>query len=95
MIGLFEQEKFADIAALGDEKFRASLGSGDQLAQAKENICGDWGKLQSYGAPYTAQVEQAGIVGAVVQINASYENVNVIYTVTVDENLKLIGFFIR
>ncbi len=95
VIGLFEQEKFADVVALGDDKFRASLGNGDQLAQAKENISANWGSLQSYGKPYTAQVKQAGVTGAVVQINASYENVNVIYTVTLDEDLKLIGFFIR
>ena len=58
-------------------------------------IGSDWGEMRNIGNVYLAELSQMGRKYAVVQMTVSYENVNVTYTMTFDEDLKLTGFYMR
>lgn len=64
-----------------------------QMDEAKKTICADWGSFLSYGNFYTSGVEQAGEKFVVVQVNVSYENANVTFAITLDEEMKLAGIY--
>lgn len=94
VIGLFDKGDYDALIAMGNEEFQAGLQK-DALAGAKESISSDWGAFRSYGTPYTAYVKQMGSEGALVQINAAYENISATYTISFERDMKLQGFFIR
>ena len=60
------------------------------IPEGKASISNDFGKFISYGKIYTAEQKQLGVTYAVVQMNLSYENVSVTYTISFDEDMKLI-----
>lgn len=66
-----------------------------QMEEAKKTICEDWGNFLSYGNFYTSGVEQAGLKYVVVQVNVSYENANVTFTITLDDEMKLAGIYMK
>lgn len=55
----------------------------------------DWGEIQGFGNIYTQELRQRGKVFGVAQFNVSYTNVNVTYTLTFDEEMKLAGLYMR
>ncbi|MBQ9934739.1 MAG: DUF3887 domain-containing protein [Lachnospiraceae bacterium] len=67
----------------------------DYMLQIKAMINDDWGELESIGAFYSAEVSQNNINYIVVQVNATYENVSVAYTITFTEELMLAGIYMR
>ena len=68
----------------------------EALEGAKQQLgSGEWGAFQSFGTSYTAEIEQMGKKYVMVQMNAVYENTSVTYTITLDENLKLAGFYVK
>lgn len=64
-----------------------------QMDEAKRTICADWGSFLSYGNFYTSGVEQAGKKFVLVQVNVSYENTNVTFSLTLDEEMNLAGIY--
>ncbi len=55
----------------------------------------DWGALLNVGPAYMIQIREKGKDYAVAQINVSYENVSVTYTLTYDQEMELNGFYVR
>lgn len=66
-----------------------------QMDAAKDVICDNWGEFRSYGNFYTNGLEQGGVKVVVVQVNVSYENANVSYAITLDEEMKLAGIYMK
>lgn len=65
------------------------------MREAKNMIGPDWGKFQSFGNAYMTECRQMGKSSVVVQINASYENANVTYTITFDEEMIVEGIWMK
>lgn len=63
--------------------------------EAKNIFAPDWGELQSYGKTYMSEINQMGKHLAVVQMNVSYENANVTFTISFDKDMKLAGLYMK
>lgn len=67
----------------------------DAIEQAKNAISSDWGERVSFGTMYQAEIKQMGTTCIVTQVNVSYENVSVTYTITLDKDLRLMGLYMK
>lgn len=95
LISLFDAGDYEEMINLSIEEAKTG-GFKEALEGAKEQINSDeWGAFQSFGTSYTAEVEQMGKKYVVVQMNAVYENTSVTYTITLDEELMLAGFYVK
>lgn len=89
-----EEEDYAQLREHSIPVLQSSF-KGNAFSQAKAIISADWGKQVSYGNFYLTQLRQMGKKYAVGQVTVSYENTNVTYTLTFDEDLKLAGIYIK
>ncbi len=67
----------------------------DYMLESKAMVCKDWGDLKAIGTVYAAEVAQGDVIYTVVQVNATYENVSIAYTITFDDKLMLAGVYFR
>lgn len=67
----------------------------EYMLEAKNMINEDWGELCSIGSVYSAEVAQDNVLYTVVQVNATYDNVSIAFTITFDDELKLAGIYFR
>lgn len=67
----------------------------EYMLEAKKMISDDWGELQNIGTMYSVEVTQNNVNYTVVQVNATYEKLSIAYTITYDEELKLVGIYFR
>lgn len=65
------------------------------LEELKPVIGEDWGEYRGLSAAYMAEVSQRGRLYVITQVNASYENVSVTYTLTFDSDMQLVGFYMK
>ena len=65
------------------------------LDDIKGYVGEDWGSLLNVGPAYMVQIREKGKDYAVVQINVSYENVSVTYTMTYNQDMELYGFYVK
>ena len=65
------------------------------LEDLKPVIGDDWGEYRGVGTAYMAEVNQRGKAYVIVQMNASYENVSVTYTLTFNSEMQLVGFYMK
>ena len=49
----------------------------------------------SFGTMYQAEIKQMGTTCIMTQVNVSYENVSVTYTITLDKDLRLMGLYMK
>ncbi len=61
----------------------------------RDYISPDWGELRTIGNIYMVEIHERNKVYAAVQVSASYENVNVTYTLSFNRQMQLYGFYIR
>ena len=94
VIRLLNEQDYETLAENSDEKMKPSM-TEKTMEEAKNSISADWGEFQSFGKVYTAQVTQMGKTVAVAQINASYENVSITYTISFDKEMKLAGLYMK
>ena len=97
VIDLLNAEDYETLADLSDKRMKPMFAEEERESwkQAKDTIESDWGKFVSLGNSYTVEIEQMGKKFVIAQINASYENVSVTYTITFDEEMKLAGLYMR
>lgn len=69
--------------------------SEDTMNKAKSQVSDNWGELKGYGNIYLFEMQQQGRNYAVGQINVTYENTAVTYTITFDEDMKLAGIYMK
>ena len=67
----------------------------EYMLEAKNMINDNWGELKKIGTVYAAEVAQNNVNYTVVQVNATYENLSIAYTITFDDELKLAGVYFR
>lgn len=95
IIDRFNEEDYEAIREMCATEEMAQVMTEENLADAR-NMCGEnWGSFVSYGNAYSAEVVQMGVSMAVVQINATYENTGITYTISLDKDLKLCGFYMK
>lgn len=67
----------------------------EKMEEVKKLFGEDWGEFVTYGNLYIGEVVQMGRPYAVVQINATYENTGITYTLMFDKEMKLCGFYMK
>lgn len=67
----------------------------EMLEEFKPYIGDDWGEYRGIGAIYMTEMVQQGKAYAIAQVNATYEKVSVIYTLSFDKNMQLCGFYMK
>lgn len=91
VITLLNADDFEGLKDISTEKMQGSIGSG-AIESVREEISGDWGEFISIGEEsYMTEVKQKGKLMAVIQKVVSYENINVIYTISFDKEMKMAG----
>lgn len=94
LIELFDAEDYEALREHAIKELHAAF-SKEQMDPIKQKICPDWGGRTSFGAFYMQEVTQRGQQYALIQINVSYENTGITYTMMFDEAMKLAGFYIK
>ena len=94
VIALLDAEDYEALQAISIEEMREFVNP-QTLEAAKELVGDDWGAFRGYGSRYMQELSQMGRDYAIIQITANYENVNVTYTITFDEELRLAGIYMR
>lgn len=67
----------------------------ETLQEAKAAISENFGKRTLVGTIYKQEVRQMGKIYAVCQVTVSYENINVVYTISFDPDMKISGFYMK
>lgn len=67
----------------------------ETLQEAKAAISENFGKRTLVGTIYKQEVRQMGKIYAVCQVTVSYENTNVVYTISFDPDMKISGFYMK
>lgn len=109
--GNFEEEQLVDAAKtaiayfgegndealmkLCDKQEMADIITGQKGQEIRAMFGDDWGEAVSYGNPYTAEMVQFGTSIGVVQMTVAYEDFSVTYTISMDKDMKLTGFYIK
>ena len=91
----FAEKDYASIREMCASDSVKNVLSDETLSGARALFPDEWGAFVTYGNAYTAEVVQMGNSMAVIQINATYENTAVTYTLMFDENLNLCGFYVK
>jgi len=95
VLSLLDSEDYDTIKNEYSSTIMKSTFEKNKIGKAKQTICDDFGKFLSYGNFYTQGLEQFGKKYVVVQVNASYENVSVTYTITFDKDMKIAGLYMK
>lgn len=67
----------------------------EQMENVKKQVSEDWGQRETFGTVYMIELVQGKTHYAVGEIAVSYENVNVTYQLTYDQDMQLAGLYIR
>lgn len=94
IIALFNDNAYEEFYDLSNDMMQDVL-KDITLDSIKTQICDEWGEFQSLGNCYMAEGKQMNMNFIIVEVHASYEKCNVVYTITLDEDLKLAGFYVR
>ncbi len=94
VIELLNEDDFEGLIEISTEKMQGSIRTG-AIESVREEISKDWGECISIGEEsYMTEVKQKGKHMAAIQKVVSYKNVDVIYTISFDKEMKLAGLHI-
>ncbi len=91
---MLNQNDFDGLQELAVDELKSKL-TQETLDEVRKGISEDWGEMQSIGKVYMQGVKQKGKVIVVTQVDAVYENISVVYTISFDEDLRLGGLYMR
>lgn len=91
---LLDDEEYAKLEEDATQQMQSALNQAT-IDQAKAQVSSDWGERQAIGTTYITEVIQNKEHYAVAQVTVSYANVNVVYTLTYDADMKLAGLYVR
>ena len=94
VIALFSAEEYETLEGYASEELREAL-AGTSFSVIRGYIGEDWGELQSMGRIYMVEIRERNKAYAAVQVNVSYENVNVTFTLSFNRQMELYGFYVR
>lgn len=72
-----------------------SIFTEETMKEVKAAISDDFGSRTLVGTIYDQEVRQMGKTYAVCQVTVSYENVNVVYTISFDPDMKIAGLYMK
>lgn len=98
-----QSEKLITLLDGGDYEAMAEIATSEmqpylteeKMEEVKKTIGDDWGTFRNFGKTYMTEIRQNGQSFAMVQMNASYDNVTVTYTLTFDAEMKLAGIYMK
>ena len=94
VIVMLNQNDFDGLQELAVDELKSKL-TQETMDEVRKNISEDWGEMQSIGKVYMQGLKQKGKVMVVTQVDAVYENVSVVYTISFNEDLRLGGLYMR
>lgn len=94
VIVMLNQNDFDGLQELAVDELKSKL-TQETMDEVRKGISEDWGEMQSIGKVYMQGLKQKGKVMVVTQVDAVYENVSVVYTISFDEDLRLGGLYMR
>ncbi|MCM1184584.1 MAG: DUF3887 domain-containing protein [Roseburia sp.] len=94
LIGLVEADDYEQLREYSMEQLRTQEVE-DAIRQAKDMIRTDWGARESLGNVYLSELTQMGQLMVAVQVNVSYENTSVTYTIVLDQDLQMGGIYLK
>ena len=94
VIVMLNQNDFDGLQELAVDELKSKL-TQETMDEVRKGISEDWGEMQSMGKVYMQGLKQKGKVMVVTQVDAVYENVSVVYTISFDEDLRLGGLYMR
>lgn len=94
VIDLLDQGDYDTLKNMGTDEMESAFHV-YTMGNAKSQISENWGARTSIGNIYMAEVTQMNRHFAVCQVNVSYENVSVLYTITFDDNMNIAGLYFR
>lgn len=72
-----------------------SVLNAETMENAKGQVDDNWGARNQFGKVYMVEIVQFNKHYAVGEITVSYDNTNVTYRLTYDEDMKLCGLYMR
>lgn len=94
VIQLFDARDYEAMREMSDAVMK-SVTTEENMELARQTISDDWGDFESFGSVYMVEMEQRNLKGVMVQVSTLYENVGVNYVISFDEDMKLVGFYMR
>ena len=94
MVSLLDANDFETLQAEAVDELRNVL-TQEVIDKVRIPMSDDWGKRLSIGNTYVQGIKQKGKILIVTQTDVMYENISVVYTITLDENLNLAGIYMR
>ncbi len=91
---LLDKEDYDSLKAMAIEEMEEFL-TPENLDGVREQVAKDCGAFRQFGNVYMTEVEQQGKKYAVVELTAAYENTNITYTISFDEDMKLAGLYMK
>lgn len=67
----------------------------ESMQEIRSYLGADWGEFVSWGNIYVTELSQGNNDFFVADLSVSYENLSVVYRITLDEDLNLAGLYIR
>ncbi len=94
VVELLNADDFETLKQMALEELHTAL-TRENIDKARAFVSDDWGEMRSLGTVYAQEVEQKGKHFTVTQVDAIYEKVNVVYTITFDDEGRLAGVYMR
>ena len=97
VIDYLDADDYEGMSDMSNEDMQSAL-TKDQLGnwkESKDKIGSNWGKRKALTTSYMEEVTSKNKIYAIIEVDASYENVNVKYTITFDQNNKLAGLYME
>jgi hypothetical protein len=95
IIELLNQNNYEEIQnRCANDQIKEAL-TEEVIVNAKEQIGADWGSFQDFTSIYTAEIKQKNQKYAVTEITALYENRSVTFTISLDEDMLLVGLYMK
>lgn len=95
IIDLMDQKDYDALMACSTESMQTVFADSATLEAGMAQIAEDFGSRQGLSHMYLTEVRQRGTCSATVQVNASYENASVTYTISFSEDMKLQGLWMK
>ena len=95
VIKLFAEEKYSEIKNNYAAPVMKPYFEDSEMEKCRQLISSNWGKVGNIGTVYSDMVEQDDVKYIISQTNASFDNISVTFTITLNEELLIEGFYIK
>ncbi len=93
-IEYLDEEDYDSLRANAIDQMQTYLNK-ETMEQLKAQLSDNWGERLQYGPVYAWEMVQGNTHYATAQVNVSYENINVTYTISFDVDMRLAGLYMK